>query len=104
MVSREKLPPLPSLFAGGEAQKTQAQGYKTTPPKLDRTLTDVYADEPDNPSFQLSSSIAPTTTPTLPQPDANDLLAQRLQAENHQHLSKRSTTNVKTRGRDGQGY
>jgi hypothetical protein len=64
------------------------QGYRNTIPKLDRTMTDIYADELYNPSFQITtappSQSASTTTSLSPQ---NDVFTQRLQAANNQHLS-----------------
>lgn len=55
------------------------------PPKLDRTLTDVYTDELYNPSFTVTSASPPA--PTLAMSPSNELFAQRLQAANSQHLS-----------------
>jgi hypothetical protein len=57
----------------------------TLPPKLDRTLTDVYTDELYNPSFTVTSASPPTQTMALS--PSNELFAQRLQAANSQHLS-----------------
>jgi len=68
------------------------QAYGNTMPKLDRTMTDIYADELYNPSFQFTSA-PPTSTPApmvtiSPQ---NDVFSQRLQAANSQHLSASNT-------------
>jgi hypothetical protein len=54
----------------------------STVPKLDRTMTDIYADELYNPHFTLSS--APSTQ--VPVSPSNGLFQQRIQAAN-QHLS-----------------
>ncbi|KAE9380484.1 hypothetical protein N431DRAFT_324971 [Stipitochalara longipes BDJ] len=68
------------------------QAYRNTMPKLDRTMTDIYADELYNPSFQITSA-PPTSTPApnvmlSPQ---NDVFSQRLQAANSQHLNASNT-------------
>ena len=54
------------------------------PPKLDRTLTDIYTDELYNPNFTFTSASPPQTVAMSP---INDVFAQRLQAANSQHLS-----------------
>jgi 26S proteasome regulatory subunit N4 len=66
--------------------------YRSTMPKLDRTMTDVYADELYNPSFHITSA-PPTSTPapTMVLSPQNDVFSQRLQAANSQHLSASNT-------------
>lgn len=66
----------------------QKNAYRSTVPKLDRTMTDVYADELYNPSFHITSAgpssnavVAVTLSPQ------NDIFSQRLQAANNQHLN-----------------
>jgi 26S proteasome regulatory subunit N4 len=61
-------------------------------PKLDRTMTDIYADELYNPSFQITSAPS-TANASIPAtvPPSNDVFAQRLQAANSQHLSASQT-------------
>ncbi|KAF8852987.1 hypothetical protein BDZ45DRAFT_93059 [Acephala macrosclerotiorum] len=61
-------------------------------PKLDRTMTGIYADELYNPSFQTTSA-PPTSTPapTVTLSPRNDVLSQRLQAANSQHLNASNT-------------
>ncbi|KAH8789344.1 hypothetical protein F5882DRAFT_292987 [Hyaloscypha sp. PMI_1271] len=69
------------------------QAYRNTMPKLDRTMTDIYADELYNPSFQITSA-PPTSTPvpsTVTLSPQNDVFSQRLQAANSQHLSASNT-------------
>jgi 26S proteasome regulatory subunit N4 len=68
------------------------QAYRNTMPKLDRTMTDIYADELYNPSFQITSA-PPTSTPapTVVLSPQNDVFSQRLQAANSQHLSASNT-------------
>ncbi|CAG8975185.1 hypothetical protein HYALB_00004246 [Hymenoscyphus albidus] len=66
-------------------------GYRAMP-KLDRTMTDIYADELYNPSIQFTSA-APSsntisTTPVSPQ---NDIFSQRLQTAASQHLTAPNT-------------
>lgn len=69
-------------------EERQRNGFRNTIPKLDRTMTDIYADELYNPSFHITtappSQTASTTTSLSPQ---NDVFTQRLQAANNQHLS-----------------
>jgi len=64
------------------------QAYRNTMPKLDRTMTDIYADELYNPSFQITSA-PPTSTPapSVMLSPQNDVFSQRLQAANSQHLN-----------------
>jgi 26S proteasome regulatory subunit N4 len=62
------------------------QVYRNSVPKLDRTMTDVYADELYNPSFQITSA-APTSTPSIAVSPQNDVFSQRLKAATSQHLS-----------------
>lgn len=66
--------------------------FRSTMPKLDRTMTDIYADELYNPSFQITSAPA-TSTPSIPATvsPVNDVFAQRLQAANSRHLSASNT-------------
>ncbi|KUJ22955.1 uncharacterized protein LY89DRAFT_574248 [Mollisia scopiformis] len=69
----------------------QNQVYRSSVPKLDRTMTDVYADELYNPSFQITSA-APTSTPSIAVSPQNDVFSQRLQAATSQHLSANTQT------------
>jgi hypothetical protein len=55
------------------------------PPKLDRTMTDIYNDELYNPNFTITSASPPPQTHIALSP-TNELFAQRLQAANSQHL------------------
>jgi len=61
-------------------------------PKLDRTMTDVYADELYNPSFQITSA-APTSSPlpTVTLSPQNDAFSRALQAANSEHQKASST-------------
>ncbi|CAJ2510676.1 Uu.00g063010.m01.CDS01 [Anthostomella pinea] len=56
------------------------------PPKLDRTMTDVYNDELYNPNFTITSASPPPQTRMVMSP-SNEIFAERLQAANSQHLS-----------------
>lgn len=67
------------------------QVYRSSVPKLDRTMTDIYADELYNPSFQITSA-APTSTPSIAVSPQNDVFSQRLQAATSQHLSANTQT------------
>jgi len=61
-------------------------------PKLDRTMTDIYADELYNPSFQITSAPQTSTpAPMVTLSPQNDVFSQRLQAANSQHLSASNT-------------
>lgn len=73
-------------------EERQKNVYRNTMPKLDRTMTDVYADELYNPSFHITSA-PPTSTPapTMVLSPQNDVFSQRLQAANSQHLSASNT-------------
>jgi len=72
-------------------EERQKHVYRSTMPKLDRTMTDVYADELYNPSFQITSA-APTSTPSIAVSPQNDVFSQRLQAATSQHLSANTQT------------
>ena len=64
------------------------QAYRSTMPKLDRTMTDIYADELYNPSFQITSAPQTSTpAPIVTLSPQNDVFTQRLQAANSQHLN-----------------
>jgi 26S proteasome regulatory subunit N4 len=66
--------------------------YRSSMPKLDRTMSDIYADELYNPSFQITSApAAPTPAPTTAVSPQNDVFTQRLQAANNQHLNASNT-------------
>lgn len=94
-------PTRPSLatVASSDSQSTppscederQKSALRSTMPKLDRTMTDVYADELYNPNFSITSAPPPTPASAV-QSSANmsprnDVFTQRLQAANSQHLS-----------------
>lgn len=66
--------------------------YRSSMPKLDRTMTDIYADELYNPSFQITSApAAPTPALATTLSPQDDVFTQRLQAANSQHLSASNT-------------
>lgn len=68
-------------------EERQKHAYRSTVPKLDRTMTDIYTDELYNPSFHITSA-APTSTPAQAvRSPQNDVFSQRLQAANNQHLN-----------------
>jgi 26S proteasome regulatory subunit N4 len=73
-------------------EERQKSAYRNTMPKLDRTMTDIYADELYNPSFQITSA-PPTSTPapSVMLSPQNDVFSQRLQAANSQHLNASNT-------------
>jgi 26S proteasome regulatory subunit N4 len=73
-------------------QSCENEVYRSTMPKLDRTMTDVYADELYNPSFQITSA-APTSSPlpTVTLSPQNDAFSRALQAANSEHQKASST-------------
>jgi len=82
-VASHDSPSTPPVYEVEERQRA----YRTQMPKLDRTMTDVYADELYNPNFQYTSappSSAPSVSATSPQ---NDVFMQRLQAANNEHIN-----------------
>lgn len=66
-----------------EPEEHGGQHVPGTFPKLSRTMTDVCADELYSPNFTITSA-APSQVSVSP---STDILAQRLQAANRQHLS-----------------
>ncbi|TVY40288.1 Transcriptional regulator [Lachnellula occidentalis] len=67
------------------------QGFRNDTPKLHRTMTDAYADELYNPSFQITTAPHTQAAVTNPLSPQNDVFSQRLQAANNQHLSASNT-------------
>jgi 26S proteasome regulatory subunit N4 len=68
------------------------QVHRSTTAKLDRTMTDVYADELYNPSFQITSAPQTSTlAPNVTLSPQNDVFTQRLLAANSQHLNASNT-------------
>ncbi|KAI9056100.1 hypothetical protein LZ554_001028 [Drepanopeziza brunnea f. sp. 'monogermtubi'] len=65
-------------------EERQNIAYRSTAPKLERTITDMYTDELYNPNVQFTTAPSSSTSTTSPQ---NDLFCERLQAANSQHLS-----------------
>ncbi|CAK7229064.1 hypothetical protein SBRCBS47491_007119 [Sporothrix bragantina] len=59
------------------------------PPKLDRTITDVYSDELYSPNFAAMPTSAPSANTSQMAP-SSQMFAQRLQQINNQHLSAAS--------------
>jgi len=77
-------PATPSLEQP-EDEGRRRQGFHAIP-KLDRTMTDIYADELYSPSFAFTS--ASTSQPSQPAVSpSQDMFAQRLHAINSQHLN-----------------
>jgi hypothetical protein len=82
----------PSTPPSYEVEERQKNAYRSSVPKLDRTMTDIYADELYNPSFQITSAPAPSTPMSATLSPQNDVSTQRLQAANNQHLSASTQT------------
>ncbi|KAI0484021.1 hypothetical protein GGR56DRAFT_4784 [Xylariaceae sp. FL0804] len=82
-------PTFHELEDDGRRQKNAYAHGKHVPPKLDRTITDVYSDELYNPNFTLTSASPPQTQLALS--PSNELFAERLQAANSQRLSAAQT-------------
>lgn len=73
--------------------------YKRAMPKLDRTMTDIFADELYNPSFQITSVPPASSAPTVALSPQNDIFSQRLQAANSQHLNTQTPLTIPSRER-----
>ncbi|KAH6668194.1 hypothetical protein B0J14DRAFT_156808 [Halenospora varia] len=75
--------------------KRHKNAYRSSIPKLDRTMTDIYADELYSPSFQITSAPLsnPSAVATL-SPQQNDIYSQRLQAANSQYLSTQTPLTI----------
>ncbi|KAK4640243.1 hypothetical protein QC761_605270 [Podospora bellae-mahoneyi] len=87
----------PATPAGDlEEDRRNKNAVMHTVPKLDRTLTDVYADELYNPDFTLTN----TSASQLPVSPTNDLFVQRIQAANNQHLTATVNSPASTTPRD----
>lgn len=67
------------------AYKDTYEPTRNNVPKLDRTMTDIYADELYNPNFQVDQSTRPLSS-------QNDVFAERLRAANSQHLNASETS------------
>ncbi|KAK4465964.1 hypothetical protein QBC42DRAFT_302995 [Cladorrhinum samala] len=87
----------PATPAGDLEEDRRNKNAMHTVPKLDRTMTDVYADELYNPNFNITSSAAPSQVPvTSP---THDMFVQRIQAANNQHLNAASPVSATSRDR-----
>jgi len=87
----------PATPAGDLEEDRRNKNAMHTVPKLDRTMTDVYADELYNPNFNITSSAAPSQVPvTSP---THDMFVQRIQAANNQHLNAGSPVSATSRDR-----
>ncbi|KAK4165087.1 hypothetical protein QBC43DRAFT_42385 [Cladorrhinum sp. PSN259] len=88
----------PATPAGDLEEDRRNKNAMHTVPKLDRTMTDVYADELYNPNFTITSTTAPSqmqiTSPT------HDMFVQRIQAANNQHLTAVANSPVSATSRD----
>jgi len=74
-------------------EERNKNAYRSAIPKLDRTMTDIYADELYIPNYEQITS-APQNSipaPTVTVSPLNDVFSQRLQAANNQHLSASNT-------------
>ncbi|KAG6018307.1 hypothetical protein E4U43_005214 [Claviceps pusilla] len=75
----------PSTPLAGDSEQTYHRKYGYNPPKLDRTMTDVYGDELYNPNFVITSTSPPQSHSATSA--SSDVFSQRINAANHQHLS-----------------
>jgi hypothetical protein len=76
----------PVSIIGESYNGSRAVKSPSTMPKLDRAMTDAYADELYNPSFHITSALPSSTpAPTMVLSPQNDVFSQRLQAANSQH-------------------
>jgi protein RPN4 len=94
-VARNESPSTPPSF---EDERHKNAYHRSTMPKLDRTMTDVYADELYSPSFQITSAPSSNPPATLPS-QQNDVFSQRLKAANSQHLSSHTPLTIPSRDR-----
>lgn len=87
------------LFDGGSANENENDECSRffndlvafhAPPKLDRTMTDVYNDELYSPNFAAMPTSAPSANASHMAPTSQEVFAQRLQQINSQHLSAAS--------------
>lgn len=81
------------------SQVTAASAYGTVP-KLDRTMTDIFADELYNPNFAITS----TSQNHMAVSPINDVFSQRLNAANNQHLSARQSPDLSNPSRTGSPF
>ncbi|KAI0145246.1 hypothetical protein GGR57DRAFT_517311 [Xylariaceae sp. FL1272] len=81
-------PATPSFHETEDEGRRSKNAYTNgvNPPKLDRTMTDIYNDELYNPNFTITSA-SPSPHTQMALSPSNELFAQRLQAANSQHLS-----------------
>ncbi|KAI1260803.1 hypothetical protein F5Y18DRAFT_419836 [Xylariaceae sp. FL1019] len=81
-------PATPSFHEAEDEGRRSKNAYANgvNPPKLNRTITDVYNDELYNPNFTITSA-SPSPQTQMAMSPSNELFAQRLQAANSQHLS-----------------
>jgi len=92
-------PATPTLGEPADEDRRRTRTTLAEPPKLDRTMTDIYSDELYNPSFTITSA-SPSHQQHLAVSPSNDLFAQRLSAANTQHLSaNQSPTSTTSRDR-----
>jgi 26S proteasome regulatory subunit N4 len=80
----------PSTPPSFDEERRKAADYRSTMPKLDRTMTDVYQDELYNPSFEITSAPPARSGQAATTLSQNTVFSQRLQAANNQHLSSMS--------------
>ncbi|KAL2755856.1 hypothetical protein ACRALDRAFT_2042121 [Sodiomyces alcalophilus JCM 7366] len=84
-------PATPTLAGVGEDNANQRRNrmnasFHHDPPKLDRTMTDIYGDELYHPNFTITSSSSPQQSHVAMSP-SSDVFSRRIQAANTQHLS-----------------
>lgn len=78
-------PATPSSHEPEDDGRRRKNAFNNVPPKLDRTMTDIYSDELYSPNFTITSASPPPQTHMVMSP-SNELFAQTLQAANR-HLS-----------------
>lgn len=66
--------------------------FRSTAPKFDRTMTDIYEDSLYNPAVEITSAPSSSTpAPKVTLSPQNEVFKQRLQAANNQHLNASNT-------------
>jgi len=77
----------PSTLQSYNDEERQETEYSSTMPKFNRTMTDICQDELYSPIFQITEAPSGPAQTTMLSPNQDEIITQRLQAANNQHLS-----------------
>jgi len=90
-VASRDSPSTPPSYEDERGQKNNS--YRSTAPKFNRTMTDVYEDSLYNPAVEITSAPSSSTSaPKVTLSPQNEVFKQRLQAANNQHLNASNNT------------